>query len=118
MLRVFLLLLHCVVCCTSWATIGDVAATMTRSMGNITLLIGSLSYVVGLGFFIACLFKFKQHRDNPTQVSLGAPFSYLVIAILLVFMPSFILESGGTFFGANLRSSGASGSGFSNIANQ
>ena len=29
--------------------------------------------VAGLIFFVASVFTFKQHRDNPTQVPIGKP---------------------------------------------
>ena len=36
----------------------------------------------------AAIFKFKQHRDNPTQVPLLEPVALLGIAAGLLFLPS------------------------------
>ncbi|MEC8460894.1 MAG: type IV secretion protein IcmD [Pseudomonadota bacterium] len=94
--------------------IGAMASRVQGSMANIASLIGSVSYVVGLGFFIACLLKFKQHRDNPTQVPIGMPFTYLGIAVLLVFLPNLVVETGNTVF-SNATSYGVTATSFSDI---
>jgi intracellular multiplication protein IcmD len=95
--------------------IGGMAAHVTNAMNSIARLIGSLSYIIGLCFFLGALLKFKQHRDNPTQVPVGTPFTYFGIAILMIFMPMLITESGKTVFSSNLSTGGVSGSGFTNI---
>lgn len=95
--------------------IGGMAAHVTAAMNNIAKLIGSLSYVIGLCFFLGALLKFKQHRDNPTQVPVGTPFTYFAIAIFMIFMPMLITESGNTVFSSNLSTGGVSGAGFTNI---
>ena len=58
-----------------------------------------ISYVAGIGFFIGAIFKFKQHKDNPTQIPMGTPIALLMIAMSLLFMPYLIKASGGTFAG-------------------
>lgn len=47
--------------------IGNVAESITGTLGSVTKLITLLSYLAGLAFSIAAIFKFKQHKDNPTQ---------------------------------------------------
>ena len=50
--------------------------------------------LAGLGFGIAAIFKFKQHKDNPTQVPIGTPFALLAISVLLVFFPAIYKPAG------------------------
>lgn len=82
-------------------TLGTLAQNVTGSFSQFGSLIVSLSYVAGIGFGVAAVFKFKQHKDNPTQVPIGQPFTMLAISAGLVFMPGFFLPSGSTIFGSN-----------------
>ena len=68
------------------------------SFADIANLLGGSAYLGGLAFGTAAAFKFKQHRDNPTQVTVGAPIVYLFIAVGLVFLPSLLMEGRSTLF--------------------
>ena len=46
----------------------------------------------------AVWFKFKQHRDSPTQVPIGTPFAMLGVAVALIYMPSLLTEAGSSAF--------------------
>ena len=65
---------------------------------SIADLLGALSYVAGIAFSVASVFKFKQHRDSPTQVPIGFPFIYLAAAVGLIFMPQLLGGGATTFF--------------------
>ena len=47
---------------------------------------------------LASLFKFKQHKDNPTQVPIGTPFTMLLIGTLLIALPLLLTALTETFF--------------------
>src|SRR5689334_3494979 len=79
--------------------IGDIAERVTTSFQQLGQLMIAVSYLAGIAFAIAGIFKFKQHKDNPTQIPLGTPIALLVIGILLIFLPSFIKPAGTTLFG-------------------
>ncbi len=79
--------------------IGDIAAGVTGSFSQIGQLMIAVSYLAGIGFTIAAIFKFKQHKDNPTQIPLGTPLALLTLGIVLVFLPSFFAPAGNTLFG-------------------
>lgn len=81
------------------ATLGDLATNVQSTFTQIGQLMMGISYVAGIGFFIGAIFKFKQHKDNPTQIPMGTPIALLMIAISLLFMPYIIEASGGTFTG-------------------
>ncbi|MEC8063879.1 MAG: hypothetical protein VX112_03430 [Pseudomonadota bacterium] len=86
------------------ACIGDanglqaVLLNLYCSFADIANLLGGSAYLGGLAFGAAAAFKFKQHRDNPTQVTVGAPIIYLTIAVGLVFLPSLLMEGRATLF--------------------
>ncbi len=84
---------------TTTGGIGGIATQVTTSFSAIGELMIAISYLAGIGFAIAAIFKFKQHKDNPTQIPLGTPLALLVISICLVFLPSFFAPAGETLFG-------------------
>ena len=90
------------------ANLGDIAANVTGSFLAFGKLLIATSYIAGIGFAIAGIFKFKQHKDNPTQIPLGTPIALIVISICLVFLPGFFKPAGSTLFGSN----GATAGGF------
>ena len=59
----------------------------------------STAYVAGIGFGIAAIFKFKQHKDNPTQIPIGTPFALLGVSVMLVFLPGLYNPLGQTVYG-------------------
>ena len=80
-------------------TIGGIAEQVTQSFQSIGKLMIAVAYLAGFGFVIAAIFKFKQHKDNPTQIPMGTPIAMLVIGIALIFLPSFIEPAQKTIFG-------------------
>lgn len=82
-------------------TIGNLATNLTATFQSIGELIIGIAFVGGLGFTMAAIFKFKQHKDNPTQIPLGTPIAMLAIGIVLIFLPSLIAPAGTSFFGTS-----------------
>lgn len=87
-------------CFADGLTIGGVASLITGSFRQITRLITASSYLAGLGFAIGAIMKFKQHKDNPTQIPVGTPIALLFISSALLFLPSVLDITGRTVFGA------------------
>ncbi|KTD54059.1 IcmD (DotP) [Legionella sainthelensi] len=82
-------------------SVGDMASQITSSFTNLTKLITAGSYLAGLAFSIAAIMKFKQHKDNPTQIPIGTPIALVFIAAGLLFLPSILNVTGTTMFGVN-----------------
>ncbi|HHF0523695.1 TPA: type IV secretion protein IcmD [Legionella anisa] len=82
-------------------SIGNMASTITSSFTNLTKLITAGSYLAGLGFSIGAIMKFKQHKDNPTQIPIGTPIALVFIAAALLFLPSILGVTGVTMFGGS-----------------
>ena len=57
---------------------------------QIANLIGGSAYVGGVAFMVAGILKLKQHRDNPAQVTIATPITYIMIGTMLIFLPSLI----------------------------
>ena len=92
-------------------SLGQVASSITTSFESVTKLITAGSYIAGLGFAVSAIMKFKQHKDNPTQIPIGTPIALLFIAAALLFLPSVLGVAGQTLFGGG-SVSGPSGSVF------
>lgn len=89
-------------------TIGTMASHVTATFDNIGKLITAGSYIAGLGFAVGAILMFKQHKDNPTQITIGKPIGLLLIAASLLFMPTLLKALGSTMFGG-ASTSGAKG---------
>ena len=79
-------------------TVGDMASSITGSFMAVTKLITAGSYLAGLAFSISAIMKFKAHKDNPTQISVGVPISLTFIAASLLFLPTILSLAGFTMF--------------------
>ena len=77
-------------------TIGKMAEKVSSTFEAIGQMIIGIAFVAGLGFGVAAIFKFKQHKDNPTQVPVGTPVAMMAISAALVFLPGFYDPLGGT----------------------
>ena len=77
-------------------SLGAMASGITKSFVKIGELISGASYVAGLGFFIGAIMKFKAHKDNPTQITVGTPVALVFVAAALLFMPSLMKIAGGS----------------------
>ena len=75
---------------------GAMATTVTGQMSAFATLLVAIAYVAGIAFVIVALFKFKQHKDNPTQVPIGTPAMLLFIGVFLIYLPSLIQGGGST----------------------
>lgn len=77
----------------------DIACTIMGSFQALGQLMIAMSYLSGIGFSIASIFKFKQHKDNPTQIPVSTPIALLGVGVILIFLPGIITPVGYTIFG-------------------
>ena len=95
------------------ADIGTMASTITKTFTSITKLVTAGSYLAGLGFAVGAIMKFKAHKDNPTQITIGTPIALIFIAAALLFLPTILGVAGSTMFGSGAGSvAGPSGAVF------
>ena len=99
----------------SAATIGSLAYNVTGSFAQIGSLMTGVAYLAGLGFGISAVFKFKQHKDNPTQIPIGTPFALLAVSVILIFLPGIYAPAGQTIFGGTGDAGGFTGAGASQL---
>lgn len=90
-------------------TVGGMASAIVSSFTSLTKLITAGSYLGGLAFSIGAIMKFKQHKDNPTQIQIGQPISLVFIGAALLFLPTILDIAGGTMFGEGGQVAGPTG---------
>ena len=90
-------------------SIGSIADNIKSSFGALTQLITAGAYVAGFAFVLVAIFKFKQHKDNPTNIPIGQPIAMLFIGAAMIFLPSIISTTGTTIFASNGSTGGVSG---------
>ena len=90
-------------------SLGQVSNQIASSFGNLTQFITAGSYIAGVGFFVGAIMSFNQHKDNPTQVTIGKPISLLAIAAALLFLPTVLGVSGQTLFKGSAKTAGPKG---------
>lgn len=89
--------------------LGDMAQSITGTFESVGKMITAGSYIAGLGFSIGAIMKFKQHKDNPTQIPIGTPVALVFIAAALLFLPTILSITGETMFGGPGTTAGPSG---------
>ena len=75
------------------AAASDISGMAGMIQGTLTPLINLIvasCYLGGAGFCAGAIFKFKAHKDNPTQVPIGTPIMLLFVGAGLLFLPSII----------------------------
>lgn len=114
--RKYLFIIACTLLCFYGAafadankSIGDIAANIMTSFKQLGQLMFAIAYLSGFGFTLSAIFKFKQHKDNPTQIPVSTPLSLLMVGIILIFLPGIILPSGYTIFGTGADLTGMAG---------
>jgi len=93
-------------------TIGGMASSIIGSFTNLAKLITAGSYLAGLGFAVGAIMKFKQHKDNPTQITIGTPIALTFVAASLLFLPTILGVTGSTMFGSSGQTAGPTGTVF------
>jgi len=73
---------------------GYMASQLVSNLPNIARLVTGASFLAGLGFSFASIMKFKQHKDNPTQIPIGTPIAMLFIGVALLFLPALFRAAG------------------------
>lgn len=90
-------------------SLGTMSQNIYNTFGQVTQLITAASYLAGLGFSIGAIMKFKQHKDNPTQIPIGTPIALVFIGAALLFLPSILDVAGQTMFGGEQTTAGPTG---------
>ncbi|HCU05466.1 MAG: hypothetical protein A2X77_01300 [Gammaproteobacteria bacterium GWE2_42_36] len=81
------------------STLSGILSKVTGAYTPLEKVITGTCVLAGVGFAVGSILKFKAHKDNPTQVPIGAAISLLALAICLMFLPYLIRGTGFQIFG-------------------
>jgi intracellular multiplication protein IcmD len=90
-------------------TLGALATGITQSFSGIAKLVTAGAFLMGLGFAVGAVLKFKAHKDNPQQIPVGTPIALLFVAAALMFLPTLYGSVGVTVFGSGAEKGGLTG---------
>lgn len=76
------------------STLSGILAQVTGTYTPLERVITGTCVLAGVGFAVGSILKFKAHKDNPTQVPIGAAISLLALAIALMFLPYLVKGTG------------------------
>jgi len=68
---------------------------------SLVILMMAASATFGSAFALLAILKFKQHKDNPQQTHLGQPFALFLIAVIFIWLPYYLGQTGYTLTGEN-----------------
>lgn len=95
--------------CFAVTDLKGVAGSLKSNFTALAQLITAGAYLAGMGFAMAAILKFKQHKDNPTQIPVGTPIAMLFVAAALLFLPKIMEIAGKSVFGEDVSTQGVSG---------
>ena len=84
-------------------TIGEMFTGLAKYVTDIRNLMTIVTVLSGFSFVVASFFKFKQVKDNPTQIPIGTPFALLGVGVALIFLPSLIKPAAESLFGDDFK---------------
>jgi len=88
--------------------IGAMATQLQSQFAAIMLMVTGGATLFGSVIVILGIFKIKSWKDNPQQNPLGTGVTFVVVGLLLVYLPTF-LSSGGASIFADGTSAGIAG---------
>jgi intracellular multiplication protein IcmD len=100
MISVLLLFsIYMVMATHAYATAGgdDVSGLPDKVAGlfdSVLTILRYLAYTAGVFFIFASLFKFDQHKKNPTQIPMSQPLTLFAIGAALLVLPTIIKYAG------------------------
>ena len=83
----------------------DIATIVGNLMGpmqGLAHMLNLASVICGTGFLLAAILQYKKHRDNPQEVPLSRPVTYMILGLALVILPYFTMISQAASFIAGL----------------
>ena len=88
------------------ATLGTTVGAFNADMSKFADTILSAMFLAGLGTGGMAAFKFKEHNENPQQVKLSRPLTYLLASGMLIGLPTTVNMMSDTIAGGTANQAG------------
>ncbi len=84
--------------------LSEMLSNLSKSLPSVQLMLGGLSYILGLSFYISAMIRFKDRMDkkqsSDPESNLIVPLAYLITGSALLFLPSMMNALSVTLFGS------------------
>jgi len=77
---------------------GAVADNVYGQLSSFSKLALGAMFLAGIGVAAGAAFKFKAHSENASQVPLKVPLFWMIVAIILIAIPTFLSVGRATLF--------------------
>ncbi len=84
----------------SGISLSVIATNIATTIGYFSTILTDIALVAGIGFVLAALFKFHQHKQNPTQVQISQGVTLLIIGAALLIFPYILTTAKKAVFGS------------------
>ncbi len=88
---------------TDTERVGDIFKNLSTSFDPFIGVLFSIATLAGLIFTFIAIFKFKQFKDNPQQISIGQPIGLFFLGAVMLWLPYIIMSIGYTLTGAKTK---------------
>ena len=75
---------------TAGLKLSGIETNIGTTVANLSKILSNIALVSGIGFVLAALFKFHQHKQNPTQVPISQGITLLLVGCGLTLFPIMI----------------------------
>ena len=86
-------------------TLSQISDNVHGAIGSLIKIIGNIALIAGIGFILAALFKFDQHKKNPTQIQISQPIALLLVGAALCLFPAIIDTTTTALYGTTVKGS-------------
>ncbi len=98
------------------ANVGQLASGFKSQLPDLAETLAGISYLAGIGFGIKAAMKFKEYNDSKgQQVPLSQPVFHLLVAAMLVALPSVLTTASETVFGTGKNTTDVTGTGIRSV---
>ncbi len=96
-------------------TLQTIANNVGSTMDITAKIISAVALISGLSFIVAAFFKFHQHKQNPSQVTIGQGLVLMLVGAALCIFPTLIPTFESVLTGTTNSTASIWGTGIANI---
>ncbi len=86
---------------TTAMSLSAISDNISGSVDEIAVILNAICTIAGVGFVIAGIFKFQQHRNNPTQHTVWHAIAPILIGVALGILPHLLTTTNKAVFGSD-----------------
>lgn len=68
-------------------SLGGASANALEPLGIFTNALYSICYILGAGFIMSSIIRFKEYRENPSQTPISRPIAVLIFGLIFLAIP-------------------------------